>query len=124
MNSKRPINLDLASLKFPPMAIASILHRISGVLLFLLLPLILYMLNLSLKSTGSFSELHDFLVSPVSKLALWIFLSSLVYHVLAGVRHIISDFGVGEDLETARRGALVVIILATLITLLLGIWIW
>lgn len=124
MSSQRPINLDLASLKFPPMAIASILHRISGVLLFILLPLVLYMLSLSLQSTNSFNELKDFLLHPHIKLAVWVFISALSYHVLAGIRHIILDMGVGEDVGTAKLSAVAVIVLAIVMTCLLGMWIW
>lgn len=124
MNHQRPINLDLTKLKFPPMAIASILHRISGLILFLFLPVILYTLKLSLQSTSSFDELDVLLTHPTIKLCLWLFSSALVYHALAGIRHIILDFGVGESVIAARRSALVMIVLSIVIIIFLGIRIW
>lgn len=124
MNKKRPVNLDLGTLKFPPMAIASILHRISGVLLFILLPVMLYILGQSLHSADSFLQTKIMISSPVYKLILWAFSASLTYHVLAGFRHILMDMGLGEDLETGRRTSILVIVLAVISTIILGIWIW
>ena len=124
MNKKRPINLDLTRLKFPPMAIASILHRISGVVLFLLLPFILCFLDQSLHSAQAFSQLNTELTHPFYKLILWAFSAALIYHVLAGFRHILMDMGVGESLCVGRQTAVLVIGLALIMTIFLGFWIW
>ncbi|WP_028372639.1 succinate dehydrogenase, cytochrome b556 subunit [Legionella lansingensis] len=125
MNKKRPINLDLRTMKFPPMAIASILHRISGLVLFLLTPAILYFLDVSLRGPQSYAELHTIILdSPVHKLVLWAFCAAFIYHLLAGIRHLIMDAGYGEQLSSGRRSAIFVIVLAIILTLLLGIWIW
>lgn len=124
MNKKRPVNLDLGSLKFPPMAIASILHRISGIALFLLLPLMLFILAKSLHSAEWFAQTQVMLMQPVYKLAVWAFSVALIYHVLAGIRHILLDIGLGEHLCTARFTAKLVIALTVILTIILGIWIW
>lgn len=124
MKQKRPVNLDLTSLKYPPMAIASILHRISGLILFLLLPAMLYLLHLSLHSETSFHDLQMNLATPYCKLMLWIFTASLLYHALAGIRHLVMDMGFGEGLEAGRKSAVAVILLAVILTILSGIWIW
>ena len=124
MNHQRPVNLDLASLKFPPMAIASILHRLSGMVLFFLLPVMLYLLSVSLDSDASFMQLHETLKGPYYKLMLWVFSAALVYHLLAGIRHMLLDVGVGEALVAARLSALGVIAMAALSTGFLGVWIW
>ena len=121
---QRPINLELSSLKFPPMAIASILHRISGLVLFLLLPVMMYFLSVSLRSVLAFEELQMLLLHPVSKLVIWAFSTALIYHVLAGFRHIIMDVGLGEQLMVAKRSAIAVIVLSIILTIFLGIWIW
>ena len=105
------------------MAIASILHRISGVVLFLLLPMMLYFLNLSLHSAASFEQLQITLASVYCKLLLWVFSAALVYHILAGIRHVLMDAGLGEALGTARRSAMAVIILAVVLSIGLGMWI-
>jgi succinate dehydrogenase / fumarate reductase cytochrome b subunit len=124
VNKKRPINLDLSSLKYPPMAIASILHRISGLVLFLLLPLILFILDLSAHSEESFAQMKIMLTRPCYKLLIWAFAAALIYHVLAGIRHMLMDLGFGEHLCAARRSAVFVISMAIIVTIFLGIWIW
>ena len=124
MNKKRPINLDLSTIKFPVMAIASILHRISGVGLFILLPFILYLLSLSLKNSLSFDYLLIQLESPLYKILIWAFTTALIYHLLAGFRHLLMDIGLGESLESGRLSALIVIKVSILLTFILGIWLW
>lgn len=124
MNKKRPVNLDLGSLKYPPMAIASILHRISGVVLFLLLPIMLYIFGQSMQSEEAFIRVKDLLSHPVYKVVVWAFGAAMVYHLLAGIRHLVMDMGFGEHLDAARRSAVVVIILAIILSIFLGLWIW
>ena len=124
VKDKRPVNLDLRSLKYPPMAIASILHRISGLVMFLLLPIMLCYLGASLRSAESFDALQSHLASPWCKLVLFGFGAAWVYHVMAGIRHMLMDIGIGESLEVGRRSSVVVIGLAVVSTLFLGMWIW
>ncbi|MCE0722400.1 MULTISPECIES: succinate dehydrogenase, cytochrome b556 subunit [Legionella] len=124
MNKKRPVNLDLGSLKFPPMAIASILHRISGVVLFLLLPIMLYIFGQSVQSEEAFIQVKDLLSHPVYKVVVWAFGAAMIYHLLAGIRHLVMDMGFGEHLDAGRRSAVLVIILAIILSIFLGFWIW
>lgn len=124
MNKKRPVNLDLGSLKFPPMAIVSILHRISGIVLFIFLPIVLFILGVSLHSEASYLQAQTMLTQPFYKLVVWAFSTALFYHLIAGIRHLVMDMGCGEHLCAARRSAVFVIVLAVISTLLLGIWIW
>lgn len=124
MNKKRPVNLDLASLKYPPMAITSILHRISGILIFLLLPIMLFLLAKSLHSPQTFVEFTRMLSQPFYKLIVWAFSSALLYHILAGIRHMIMDLGFGEHLSSARNSSMLIIGLGVISIIFLGIWIW
>ncbi len=124
VNKKRPINLDLASLKYPPMAIVSILHRISGIVLFLLLPFMLFVLSWSVHSEDRFAQMKVMLANPYYKFLLWMFAAAFAYHLLAGIRHMIMDLGYGETLSSSRRSAVLIIVLTVISTLLLGIWIW
>jgi succinate dehydrogenase / fumarate reductase cytochrome b subunit len=124
VNKKRPINLDLSSMTFPPMAIVSILHRISGIVLFLLMPIILYLLARSLTSEASFATTKIMMSSLHYKIALWAFFSSLVYHVIAGIRHLFMDMGFGEQLTAGRLTAVLVMVITVISTLVLGLWIW
>lgn len=124
MNKKRPVNLDMASLKYPPMAIASILHRISGVVLFLLLPMMIFILGHLIKSEESFTQMMINLSHPEYKIMVWAFSVALVFHLLAGMRHLLMDLGWGDDLNTGRRSAILIIILSIIFTFFLGIWVW
>ncbi|HBB53040.1 MAG TPA: succinate dehydrogenase, cytochrome b556 subunit [Legionellales bacterium] len=124
MNKKRPINLDLTTLHFPVMAITSIMHRISGILVFVLLPFMLFYFQQSVRTAESFNHLQDILVSPFHRLVLWAFLSALSYHFMAGVRHIIADYGYGETVNTAKKTAWVLLSLTVITTVGLGVWIW
>ncbi len=124
VNRQRPVNLDLATLKFPPTAIVSILHRASGVLIFLGIPFLLYVLSASLESATSFVTLQQQLSMPHFKFLLWIISSALAYHIFAGIRHVVLDFGIGETIQSAIRSAYALIILTGIMVLFLGIWLW
>lgn len=120
----KPVYLNLFQFKFPATAIASILHRISGVVLFLCLPLLLWVLTLSLESEESYASLHQIILHPLYK---WIwagFLIALFYHLFAGLRHLIMDLGYGDGKTSGRIGAYAVMGLTALFTLWLGSCIW
>lgn len=124
MNSQRPVNLDLRTIKLPVTAYASILHRISGVILFFGLLILLYVLELSLSSAEGFAQVQDFLANPLVKLVLWGLLSALLYHLVAGVRHLLMDTGIGETLEGGKTGARIVLAVSLVLIVLAGVWIW
>ena len=123
-NNTRPIHLDLTKMHFPITAIISILHRISGVLLFLLLPLFLYSLRASLESSGSFLALQATLREPCLIFLMWVGLSAVSMHLLAGIRHLFMDVGFAEELSSARKTAWIVVILEIIAILWLGVWLW
>jgi succinate dehydrogenase / fumarate reductase cytochrome b subunit len=124
VNKKRPVNLDLTTIKFPLPAIVSILHRISGVILFLLIPLLIWILDNSLFSENSFDTVQAYANGWFIKLLIWLSVSALIYHLFAGVRHLLMDTGWGETLPAARKSAKVVIALTVIVMILLGIWLW
>lgn len=125
MKSKRPVNLQLNTLSFPPMAIASILHRVSGVALFVLFPFVLYTLQLSLTSPATFSQFQTMMITcPWSRLILWAFGSALIYHMIAGVRHLLSDMDWGDTLPLARWTAYGAMGLSLILILFLGMLLW
>jgi succinate dehydrogenase / fumarate reductase, cytochrome b subunit len=105
-------------------AIVSILHRISGVILFLLIPLMLWGLRLSLTSETSFNDLHDYLTTSYVKFILWCCLSALIYHVVAGVRHILMDMGIGEELKSGKVSAVLTLLISVVFIILTGVWLW
>ena len=124
MSTKRPVTLDLRTIKLPITAFVSILHRISGLILFFLIPLFLFSLQKSLHSADGFSSIANYVGNPVVKFIVWAFVAALIYHLIAGIRHLFMDMGVGETLQGARRGAMWVIILAVILCILMGWWLW
>lgn len=124
MKPKRPINLELTTLHFPITAITSIMHRLSGIAIFLLLPLMLFFLQESLFSLESYNHLQVMLQRPIFKILLWFFASSLTYHFMAGIRHMLADIGMGEEINQARISAIILLVLTVLTTVILGVWIW
>lgn len=124
MKDKRPVNLDIGSMRLPVTAWTSISHRVSGVLLFVGMAVFMWLLDSSLRSPEGFEAAAAWLSSPLVKGVVWIVLVALIYHALAGVRHLIMDFGVGESFEGGVRSAHIVIVLAVLLSLLAGVWLW
>lgn len=124
MAYQRPVNLNLFTIKFPIPAIISILHRTSGAILFLLLPLILWLLNTSLSSPENFDYIQTIFTNWFFKIVVWGLLAALIFHLFAGIRHLIMDLGIGESLKAARGSAWLVIGLSVLIFLAAVIWLW
>lgn len=112
------------TVRFPVTAISSILHRITGVVLFFALPIILWMLQKSFTAEG-FAELQSMFANDfIWQFILWAITASVAYHVIAGVRHLLMDMGIGESLEGGTRGAWMVIVLGVLAAIGLGVWVW
>ena len=124
MNDKRPVNLDIGTIHLPITAYVSILHRVSGVALFVISGLFIWMLDRSLTSEETFAALQGILTHPLVKLVLWGMLAALAYHMVAGIRHMFMDFGVGESLEGGVLGAKLVLVIAAVLIVFAGAWVW
>lgn len=124
MNSNRPTNLDLTTIELPLPAKASILHRISGVILFAAVAFMLCALDASLESEASFVELVSAFDNFLVKFIAWGILSALGYHFVAGIKHLLMDMGVGETKESGRTGAMITLIAGGIVVLLAGVWVW
>ncbi|MCK4865255.1 MAG: succinate dehydrogenase, cytochrome b556 subunit [Gammaproteobacteria bacterium] len=120
----RPKYLNLLKIRLPITGIASINHRLSGLILFLAIPVSLYLFQLSLSSEAGFSETLTSLSSPWIKLALVLLTWSFVHHLLAGFRFLLIDQNIGVSLSVARKSAWFVVFAAVIITLIIsGVWI-
>lgn len=119
--NKRPVFLGLIRIHFPVMAVLSIAHRISGVLLFLAVPFAAWLLHLSLENPAGYAAAAAFLDSPVVSVALVLLLWMVAHHFYAGIRFLLIDLDLGVNLLSARRSAWVVIG-AAIATLFLGVW--
>jgi succinate dehydrogenase / fumarate reductase cytochrome b subunit len=124
VKDNRPVNLDIGTMRLPITAWASITHRATGVALFAGMAILLWLLDGSLSGPEGFASVKESLDSVLAKLIIWGVVSALIYHSLAGVRHLIMDFGVGETMEGGVMGARIVIALSAVLILIAGIWIW
>ena len=124
MKKQRPYNLNLLTIRFPVPAIISILHRVSGVIVFFLIPLLLWMLKQSLASADNYIDLVDILANPFFKFIFWGFLAALLFHLVAGIRHLIMDLGFGESLKAGRASAWTVAIVSVVLIIVTGVWLW
>ena len=121
MKHSRPVYLDLLRIRQPLPAMISLLHRISGVLLFLAIPFLLTTLQESLASPERFATLQQ---SSGFKLALFFLCAAYGYHFFAGLRFLLLDLHWGTALKSARLTAWAVLGASLLSLLLLGAWLW
>lgn len=123
MKHPRPKNLNLFTIHFPLPAIVSILHRVSGAILFLLIPFILLGLQYSLTDTG-YETLEQWTSNLFVKLIIWLMLIPFIFHLIAGIRHLLSDIHIGDTLKIGRIMALLTMIISALLVILAGVWLW
>jgi len=124
MNKQRPKHLALHQIKLPLPGIVSILHRISGLLLFVALPLLLLMLQYSLLSIETYTQLMTVLANPLLKLMLLGLLWAFLHHFCAGLRFLAIDVHYVRNLAQARNSSKVVIVVSLVLTVLIGVKLW
>ena len=118
---KRPKNLDLTTIRLPLPGKVSILHRVSGVGLFLCLPLLLWLFGASLASPESFAGLKSITGLLLVKVILAGLLWAFMHHFCAGIRFLLLDLHVGIEKEAAKKSAGIVLAVSLPLTALL-IW--
>lgn len=123
MNLNRPKNLNLFTIHFPIPAIVSILHRLSGAFLFLCIPFVLWLLNYSLTESG-FEHLQQTMGNLTVKIIIWILLIPFVFHLVAGIRHLLSDVHLGDSLKMGRAMSWLTFLVTAVLMLLVGVWLW
>ncbi len=124
MKDTRPVNLNLLAFRWPIPAITSILHRVSGVFIFFGIAALLYLLDLSLSSQAGFDEAAALLSGTAVKLIIWAIASGILYHLIAGIKHLIMDLGYGETVQGGKAGAVAVLVVSALAITVAGYWIW
>lgn len=124
MQKTRPKHLDLAKIRLPVPGIVSILHRVSGVALFLSLPILIYLLQGSLSSAESFDNYRAVITNPFAKLILLGMLWAFLHHACAGIRFLFLDVHKGLELATARATAKTVLAVSLVLTVVLGVALW
>ncbi len=124
MKGNRPVNLDISTIGLPLAAYTSITHRVSGIIVFVGIAILLWIFNTSLSSEEGFNQVKEVMTSPLIKFVVWGILSALAYHMVAGIKHLLMDSGIGETKEAAPLGAKITIVLSLIIIVALGVWIW
>jgi succinate dehydrogenase / fumarate reductase cytochrome b subunit len=125
MLKQRPVYLDLVRIRLPLPGIVSILHRVSGALLFLVgIPLLLAGLAASLESPESYADVKAAFAHPLAKLVLIGFLWAYLHHFFAGIRFLLLDLLQGIELASARRSSVVVLAVSLALTLIIGARLW
>ncbi len=121
--NRRPKYLNLLKIRLPITGIASIFHRISGVLLFISIPFLIYAFSLSLRSPESFEQVFTFFDNIIIRAFALILVYSLAHHFFAGIRFLLLDLDIGLELKTASASALAVIAagLVTFIVVVIGV---
>jgi succinate dehydrogenase / fumarate reductase cytochrome b subunit len=121
----RPVYLDLVRIRLPLPGIVSILHRVSGAVLFLCgIPLLLLAVQSSLGTPEQFASLKAAFSHPLAKLVTIGFVWAYLHHFCAGIRYLLIDLHVGDDLLPARRSSAMVLAVSLALTLVAGVRLW
>jgi len=124
VKKQRPVNLDLTTIKMHPAATASILHRVSGVIMVFAIGILLWTLSLSLSSAEGFNSIKALLDGLFFKVIILGIVSALTFHLLAGIRHLFMDMGYFEELSYGNATAKLSVFLWLIITVVVGVWLW
>ena len=100
----RPVNLNLLTINLPIIGVSSILHRISGLAIFICFPLLVWLFHISLESEERFADLQNFFQETfLFKLIISLIFVGFIYHLLAGVKKLLGEvFGLGETLKSGN----------------------
>jgi len=124
VKKQRPVNLDLSTIKMHAAANASILHRVSGVIMVFAIGILLWTLSLSLSSAEGFTQVESLLNGVFFKIIILGTLSALIYHLLGGIRHLFMDLGYFEELASGNATAKLIIALWLVLTVVVGVRLW
>ncbi|MCJ8350553.1 MAG: succinate dehydrogenase, cytochrome b556 subunit [Moritella sp.] len=108
----------------PIAAIASILHRISGVIMFFAVGILLWLLTESISSEQGFQNAQEIVSGFFGTFILWGILTALAYHIAGGIRHLLMDMGYFEELESGALSAKVSFVATVVLSILAGIMVW
>lgn len=120
----RPKHLAVHEIRLPLPGIVSILHRVSGAGLFLMLPLLLSLFGNSVGSPESFAAYKETVSNWFVKLILFGLLWAYLHHFCAGIRFLLLDMHKGLDLPTARKSSQIVLGVSLVLTVIIGVKLW
>jgi succinate dehydrogenase cytochrome b subunit len=120
----RPKYLDLIRIRLPVPGLVSILHRISGLGLFLAIPFLLWLFQMSITAPDSYLRYRDVFAQPVVKLLLIGLLWAFFHHLFAGIRFLLLDVHVGLELRRTRVNSAIVLVAAVVCAIACGVLLW
>ncbi len=115
----RPVFLNLMQIRLPVAGVMSIIHRATGVVMVLAIPLLIYLLDLSLSGAEGYADSTALFGNLLVKLILFLFLWGLMHHLLAGIRYLLIDIDIGVEKPLFRQTAWGVIVVAPVLALIL-----
>lgn len=124
VSDTRPFYLNLIKIRLPVAGMLSIFHRISGVLMFVAMPYLVYLLDLSLRGEAGFNQVAEQLTHPFGILIQIILLWSLVHHFLAGIRFLLIDFDIGIGKQQSTNSAWLIFGLELVLVCAIAIGFW
>ena len=125
MKTDRPVNINpLTDYGWPFTALVSITNRVLGMVLFTGLAFALYLLDMALSSEQGFAEASTLINGTPVKLAVLFLIFALTYHLVAGIKHLLLDFHIGDTFEAAQVGSGIVVASSILITGVIGVNLW
>lgn len=124
MKKQRPVNLQLNTISFPPSAVSSILHRVTGVAMFFALIFVIWAWAVSVQSSEGFAMVQEVMGGIIGKIVTIGTVSALTYHILGGIRHVIMDMGHWEELESGNNSAKAIMVLWIVLTAVVGVLLW
>ncbi|MCK5820001.1 MAG: succinate dehydrogenase, cytochrome b556 subunit [Psychromonas sp.] len=124
MRKDRPKNLDISTIQLPVTATASIIHRISGIIIFIALAILLLLLNCSLEDQAGFDRVAGYADGFIVQFIFWGSLTALAYHAVFGIRHMIQDLGHWEEMDSASITAKIGFVIVAVLSVLAGVLVW
>ena len=121
VTDNRPFFLNLLKIRLPVTGFISILHRISGMLMFLAIPFSVYLFDLSLQGQEGFNRAVEILQMPILQLISLLLLWSLIHHFFAGIRFLLMDFEIGLDKKQAIQYAWAVFVIEAIVFVFLSV---
>ena len=117
---KRPVYLNLFKIRLPIAGVVSLAHRLSGILMFLAMPFIVYLLDLSVQSLEGFSQVISILQQPLLVAVQILFVWALAHHLFAGIRFLLIDADIAIEKKQANYAAWLVMFLAAIVVVVLA----
>ena len=118
---KRPVYLNLFKIRLPVAGVVSLAHRVSGILMFLAMPFVVYLLDLSVQSSEGFEQALSILQHPFLIAVQILFVWALAHHLFAGIRFLLIDADIAIEKIPANRAAWLVMFLAVSVVVIVAL---